>query len=78
MPRTHYPSSYPHYENLSDGTRVGVHAGLIGYTVYQDRDRGHNSWKQVRRWINVDELTMRCIVEALKQDPRAGMEESDG
>jgi hypothetical protein len=27
---------------------------------------------------SVDELTMRCIVEALKQDPRAGMEESDG
>jgi hypothetical protein len=29
-------------------------------------------------WEDVDELTMRCIVEALKQDPRAGMEESDG
>jgi hypothetical protein len=49
------------------------------FTMYQDFWPGANKpCEEVRQWNNVDELTMRCIVEALKQDPRAGMEESDG
>jgi hypothetical protein len=64
---------------LKNGDQIEVHWGSYAtgssqvYDVYHDR-----KLTQLRCWVEVDELTMRCIVEALKQDPRAGMEESDG
>jgi hypothetical protein len=58
---------------LSDGSWLNVYGHKRKenpYNMYHE-----NACGTARRWLGVDELTMRCIVEELKKNPRAGMED---